>query len=252
MTRKFKNRISEIDVLKREIDEYRPLSQHALHELKEYYRIGLTYSSNAIEGNSLSEVETKIVLEEGITIGGKPLKEHLEALGHSEAYEHIYKLAGTKQILEQDILRLHYLLYFRIDPDNAGKYRSKQVFITGTKYIPPKPGDLAVKIDKLVNQISRIRQENHPVEFAALLHKEFVGIHPFIDGNGRCARLLMNLALMQHDYVITIIPPVMRTEYIELVRDAQLNPDKCRPFINFISQMIYESHKEYLRLLESL
>jgi len=103
--------LKEVDELQKEINEYRPLSRHALKQLKEYYRIGLTYSSNALEGNSLTETETKIVLEEGITIGGKPLKDHLEALGHSEAYDHLHKLSKNRAITGEDILELHKLFY---------------------------------------------------------------------------------------------------------------------------------------------
>jgi len=108
----FTNKIKEVDNLKKEITSFRPLKRRELQELKQYYRIGLTYSSNAIEGNSLTETETKVVLEEGITIGGKLVKEHLEALGHSDAYDSLYKLIKHSEITEKDICALHKLFYF--------------------------------------------------------------------------------------------------------------------------------------------
>jgi Fic family protein len=118
-----KELIKEIDKLQAEINKFRPLDKNLIEQQKEYFRVGLTYTSNALEGNSLTETETKIVIEEGITIGGKPLKDHFEAIGHSEAFDFIYKLAEGKTISEKDIKELHRLFYYRIDTENAGEYR---------------------------------------------------------------------------------------------------------------------------------
>jgi Fic family protein len=247
----YDNRIKEIDRLKKRLDKYRPFNKGALEKLKEYYRIGLTYSSNALEGNSLTETETKIVLEDGITIGGKPIRDHYEALGHSEAYNLLYLLAKARAITEKDILELHRLFYYRIDQSNAGHYRKEKVIITGTDFIPP-PARVPALMKKFVLDISKMRKKYHPVEFAALLHKEFVTIHPFTDGNGRAARLLMNLALLQNGYVIAIIPPVLRNDYINAIKKTQAEPKTDIPFTNFISAMVYESMRDYLRLLNAL
>src|SRR3989339_1235860 len=184
----YTSRLKENDELRERINSYRPLSENAVQQLREYYRIGLTYSSNAIEGNSLTETETKIVIEEGITIGGKPLKDHYEAVGHSEAYDLLYKLSQGKEITEEAILHLHKLFYHRIDEDNAGAYRKVNVIITGTDFTPPHHSKVPELMKKLVKGIPAMRKKYHPVEFAALLHNEFVEIHPFIDGNGRAAR----------------------------------------------------------------
>lgn len=248
----YENRIKEIDELKKKLDKHRPLGQKVLEQLKEYYRIGLTYSSNALEGNSLTETETKIVLEEGITIGGKPIRDHYEATGHSEAYNLLYSLAKNKEITEKDILDLHRLFYYRIDEKNAGKYRKEKVIITGTEFIPPPPLKLSGLMKKFVRNIPLMRKKYHPVEFSALIHKEFVTIHPFVDGNGRTARLLMNLALLQSGYVITIIPPVLRNYYISAIGKTQIEPVDNTTFVNFISAMVYESMKDYMRLLNAL
>ena len=248
----YENRIKEIGGLKKEIDKHRPLSQKALEQLKGYYRVGLTYSSNALEGNSLTETETKVVIEDGITIGGKPLKDHYEAIGHSEAFSLLYKLAKKKTITEKDILGLHHLFYYRIDETRAGKYRKEKVIITGSSFVPPHPSEIMGLMKKFIAAIPKYRKKCHSVEFAALLHKELVTIHPFTDGNGRTARLLMNLALLQTGYAITIIPPVVRSEYISALKKAQTGAKDSQPFINFISSMVYESMKDYKRLLNAL
>lgn len=217
----YKNRISEVDGLKKEVDLYRPFKKEVLDQLKEYYRIGLTYSSNALEGNSLTETETKVVLEDGITIGGKPLKDHFEAIGHSQAYDRLYGLVKKKKISENDVLGLHRLFYYRIDDENAGTYRKVGVIITGTEYIPPEPSKVPVLMKSFIAEIPQLRTKYHPVEVAALLHKEIAAIHPFVDGNGRTARLLMNLALLQSGYGITVIPPVLRNDYIGAIKISQ-------------------------------
>ncbi|OGS23605.1 MAG: cell filamentation protein Fic [Elusimicrobia bacterium RIFOXYB2_FULL_50_12] len=246
----YTSRLKENDELRERINAYRPLSENAVQQLREYYRIGLTYSSNAIEGNSLTETETKIVIEEGITIGGKPLKDHYEAIGHSEAYGLLCKLAGARQITEQDILQLHKLFYRRIDEDNAGAYRKVNVIITGSEVTPPHHSKVPGLVSGMVRDMSVMRNKYHPVEFAALLHKEFVAIHPFIDGNGRTTRLLLNLALLQQGYTITVIPPVLRSNYINALKKTDKGDNQ--PFINFISNMVYESQRDYIRLLDAL
>lgn len=248
----YPNKIKEIDVLQKEIQDFRPLKPRERRELKEYFRVGMTYSSNAIEGNSLTETETKIVLEDGITIGGKTLKEHYEVAGHSDSYDLMYKLAKREDISERDILNLHKLFYYRIDAKRAGKYRKEQVFITGTDFVPPEPGKIRSLMNKFVSELPSLRAKKHPVEFAALIHKELVTIHPFVDGNGRCARLLMDLALLQQGYPIVIIPPVVRGDYIAAIKQTQVAPKTDQPFINFISSMVRESQKDYLRMLRFL
>ena len=205
----------QIDALQKEINAFRPLNPDLLKQIKEYYKIGLTYSSNALEGNTLTESETKIVLEKGITIGGKPLRDHFEAVGHAEAYDFLYTLVSEKNLSEKEILQLHHLFYFRLDEKNAGSYRQSQVIITGSKYPLPKPIKVASLMKELIPRIAGYRKKYHPVHVAALVHKEFVFIHPFIDGNGRTARLLMNLILLQEGYDIAIIPPILRRDYID-------------------------------------
>ncbi len=240
--------LKKIDALRDKIDAHRPLDSHMLKQVREYFRIGMTYSSNALEGNSLTETETKIVIEDGITIGGKPVRDHLEALGHSEAYDLLFRLAKNQEITEANVKELHRLFYYRIDAKQAGKYRKRRIIITGTDFIPPAPEKIPALMSAFVEKIPDQRVKRHPVEFAAIIHKELVTIHPFIDGNGRVARLLMNLALFQAGYPVAIIPPVLRRDYLDTLNKTHKGDDG--PFINFISGVCYESAKEYLRLLE--
>ena len=243
-----KDILKKIDLLKTKIDAHRPMDSHMVKQLREYFRIGMTYSSNALEGNSLTETETKIVIEDGITIGGKPVKDHLEALGHSEAYNLLFRLAERQDITEANIKELHRLFYYRIDEDQAGKYRKQKVIITGTSFIPPSPEKIPDLMKSFVTEIPLDRSKNHPVEFAAVLHRKLVTVHPFIDGNGRAARLLMNLALLQAGYPVTIIPPVLRHEYLDTLNKT--HKGDCNPFSKLIAGCCYEAAKEYLRLLE--
>jgi Fic family protein len=241
--------LKKIDALKAKIDGYRPLDSHILKQVREYFRIGMTYSSNALEGNSLTETETKIVIEDGITIWGKPVRDHLEALGHSEAYDLLFRLAKNSDITEANIKELHRLFYYRIDAKQAGKYRKRRVIITGTDFIPPAPDRIPELMKSFIAGLPKVRAKHHSVEFAAIIHKELVTIHPFIDGNGRAARLLMNLALIQAGYPPAIIPPILRRDYLDTLNKTHKGDDG--PFINFIVGVCYESAKEYLRLLES-
>jgi len=239
--------LTEIDKLQKEINAFRPLEGDLLKQIKEYYRIGLTYSSNALEGNSLTESETKVVIEEGLTIGGKPLKDHFEAIGHSEAFDFIYSLAKRKDISEAELKGLHRLFYHRIDEQEAGEYRKQKVYITGSKYPLPAPEKIQTLMAEFIQKLNQQRKEKHPVEVAALAHKDFVFIHPFVDGNGRVSRLLMNLILLQDGYNIAIIPPVLRSEYVQALEKAHTDD---KDFTDLIARMVRESQKDYLRLFK--
>ncbi len=238
--------LQTLDQTQTKIQSLRPLKPGELTQLKEYFKIGLTYSSNALEGNSLTETETKVVIEDGITIGGKPVRDHLEAIGHSEAFDHLYNIYQNQEITEQNINQLHNLFYHHIDPENSGTYRTQKVIVSGSKYIFPNPEKVPDLMKNLIKTLPQLKKDNHPAIFAAKLHLQFLEIHPYIDGNGRVARLLLNLSLLQSGYPITIIPPILRKDYIDTLEKAHFKNQE--PFLSFICQQIQESQKEYLKL----
>jgi len=244
----YRNCFEQNDEYKKQIDEFRPLSHDALAQIKEYYKIGLTYSSNALEGNTLDLAETKVVIEDGLTVGGKPMKDHFEAIGHAKAFDEIISLAKKDYFTQDDIKNLHKLFYTKIDAEKAGKYRETQVIITGSDVEFPKPEILDSKMQEFIDKLPELKSTLHPVEYASMVHIIFVNIHPFIDGNGRVARLLMNLALLQSGYNIVSIPPVVRSDYIRALQDT--NKNNFTPFINFISEMTLEAQKEYLNIIK--
>jgi len=239
-----KYRLAEVN--NRKLIALRPLPSETLKSLKDYYRIGLTFSSNALEGNSLTESETKVVIEDGLTIEGRPLRDVYEAVGHAKAYDHIHQLATHKTLEEADILMLHQLFYQQIDADQAGHYRSVSVFISGSRYAVTAPNKIAAEMKKFIEWFNKKEAKTHPAEFAALIHKKFVFIHPFIDGNGRLARLLMNLALLRNEYSIALIPAILRYEYIAALELAHTDD---RRFCEFIADRIIATQLDLLRLL---
>ena len=205
---------SQADENNRKLSVYRPLPPETMKSLREYYRVGLTYTSNALEGNSLTESETKVVIEDGLTIEGKPLRDHYEAVGHAMAYDYIYDITEKNGLSEEDILRLHRLFYLQIDAENAGQYRNVKVYISGSRYSVTAVSKIPSEMQKLVRWYNENEKKLHPVELAATLHQRFVFIHPFVDGHGRVARLLMNLALLRNGYTFAISPATLRHEYI--------------------------------------
>jgi len=231
---------------KNELDALRPFDEGSLHRLQETFRVELTYNSNAIEGNSLSLSETKLVLEEGITIGGKSLKEHLEATNHGKAIDFVESLVKKPKIEEQDVLNLHAIILDRIDQENAGFYRRGAVRISGTDYSPPN----AAKVPKLMHEVYSLlnTKGGEPIEAAALIHQRFVDIHPFIDGNGRTARLLLNLYLMRNGYPPAILLRAERKKYIRTIIEGQMDSDYA-PFVNFIAKAVERSLDIYLDAL---
>lgn len=248
----YRSRLQEIAELKAKIDNFRPLPEDILSQIKAYFKISFTYTSNAIEGNTLTLNETKIIIEDGITIGGKPVKDHLEVIGQANAYDLLFEIAQKeKSITEQTILNLHNILYCNIERSRAGIYRKCNVLITGSEYNLPKYNEIPQLMKDFCSMIPIKQKDLHPVEYAAWLHERLVSIHPFIDGNGRTAQLLMNLALLQAGYNIITIPPVVRNDYICGLQEAQLN-NNIQYFYNFISEMVYEAQKEYLRIIEKL
>ena len=240
------NLLQTTEDLRDKVIALRPFPEETLKSLREYYRIGLTYTSNALEGNSLTESETKVVIEDGLTIEGKPLHDVYEAVGHAHAYDYIHTLATTKPLEEKDILELHRLFYEKIDVEKAGHYRTVPVFISGSRYAVSPASRIESDMKKFVKWFNDNEHKLPTPEFAALAHQKFVFIHPFIDGNGRVARLILNLALIRGEYTIALIPSVLRHEYVQSLELSHKTPNV---FVDFIASRIIETQKDILRLL---
>jgi Fic family protein len=238
--------INHIDQLKAQLDGLRPLPPELVENLREVYDIRLTYNSNAIEGNTLTESETQIVIEKGITIGGKSLKDHLEAINHVEAIGFIRDLATTEQVIgEWEIRQLHGLVC-RGDR-GAGGYRNVNVMAAGTGHRYPD----AILVPEQMREFGEWLGSElalHPVEIAAEIHYRLVTIHPFQDGNGRTARLLMNLHLLKTGYPIAVVKTADRSLYIDNI--IAWRSGDAVPFKQMIAECVQFSLEEILSLAQ--
>jgi Fic family protein len=241
--------LTDIDRLQEALQRLRPLTTVQLQRALD---IEYTFESNRIEGNTLTLRETDLVVHQGLTIGGKSLREHLEALNHYEAIRYIRELAAaTTRIGEQELRHIHALVLRAIDHDNAGRYRSVPVRISGSRHEPPQPW-LVPELMQRYGQwlMSDDVQQLHPVIFAAQAHERLVTIHPFIDGNGRTARLVMNLLLLRAGYPIANIPgdTASRLAYYDALESANLSGDDTR-FVTLIAGHVLQSSRAWLRIL---
>lgn len=218
------DKLQQLIAKKQKLDKCKPLPLDLIKNLDQWYKIELTYNSNAIEGNTLTKQETALVVEKGLTVEGKTLQEHLEATNHAKAIDFVKNLILSKKtrqdISENDILEIHKIILTGIDDHNAGKYRNIAVRISGADVILPNP----MKVPELMTDfIQWLNQKNndHPAKISADAHLKLVSIHPFTDGNGRTARLLMNLILMQTGFPLAIIQNKNRKQYINALEKAQ-------------------------------
>jgi Fic family protein len=239
---------AELDDLKVKLDALRPLSADILANIREETILQWTYNSNAIEGNTLTLKETKVVLE-GITVGGKTLREHFEAINHREAIFLVEDIVKN-QIPFSDftVKSIHKLILRNIDDENAGVFRKRNVIISGAKHTPPDFVFVQEEMARLINKYNDEWQKLHAVERAALLHCEFVKIHPFTDGNGRTARLLMNLELLKNGFPAAVLPLSRRLEYYEALDTAHTDDDFAR-FLTLICEIVKESFSIYRKVL---
>ncbi len=241
-----------IDNYKAQIDEFRPFEGHLLREMQAFYRVGLVYSSNAIEGVSYTLSETKVLLEDGLTAGGRPLRDAFAVIGHARAYDHMFSLLRRSSITEDDVKTFHSFLEGGLEYNfPTGRYREQSVFISGSKYPVTAHVDIPSAMRAVFADFNSTMSQGstHPVVLAAMLHKELAFIHPFIDGNGRVARLAMNTVLIQNGYTPAYISPMLRTEYIGHLEHAHREDS---PFIQFIGLCVIESQKELLRMLKGV
>ena len=248
MNSRIKHLLTRIDELKQKLDASRPLLNETILQAID---IEYTYNSNRIEGNTLTLRETDLVINKGLTIGGKSMREHLEAVNHYEAIALIKEFVTADNMLNENIIKnIHSLVLRGIDRENAGKYRNVPVAISGSLHEPPQPWQVPKLMEDLNFWIQEEAENLHPVIFAAEIHERIATIHPFIDGNGRTARLLMNLVLLQNGYTIASISgdTESRLAYYNALEKCNLNQDKT-DFMVLITEYVYDSMEKLVRKL---
>lgn len=239
--------LREIDALNVRLRSY-PLPPSLAASIEADWEVSQTYNSNAIEGNTLSLAETKAVLLDGVTVSGHPLREHLEAVNHREAWRLMRRMAARPAPLDEgDVLDLHRVILTGIQSDDAGVYRRDRVRVVGSSRIFPNPLKVPQLMGELVGELNAQAGELHPVTLAARAHYGLVAVHPFIDGNGRTARLLMNLLLIRAGYPPALIPVTGRATYYAALEEA--NGGNFQPFEAFIGWHVLDGVRDLLAVL---
>lgn len=242
--------LSDIDQLKVRLDAVRHLDNYRIRQALD---LEYTYESNRIEGNTLTLRETELVINQGLTIGGKPLRDHLEAINHRDALDYVRDIVQQRVDFSQRVLLdIHNLILRGIDRDNAGRYQSVPVLISGSQHVPTPPHLVPDQMDALFTWYEKDAHRLHPVELAAELHERTVTIHPFIDGNGRTARLVMNLTPLRHGYPLAVLKgdTESRLLYYNALETAQTTGDKTQ-FIQLVANTVYATLQRLLALLST-
>lgn len=244
-----KQDFKKLDELKLKLDSFRPLDLSIVKNLHEDLVLRWTYHSNAIEGNTLTLKETKVALE-GITIGGKTLREHFEAINHKDAILFMEDLAQKEERLsEYSIKQIHSLILKNIDDENKGKYRTTNVIISGAEHKPPQSFEVQSQMQEFIKKYNENITKLHPIELASFVHIEFVKIHPFLDGNGRTSRLLMNLELIKAGFPPVVIELEDRLEYYKALDIAHTEND-YKPFLELMKKVVEKSFEPYFYVLD--
>lgn len=236
-----------IDALQRELSQRRPLTQGEGEALRKQFLIEFIYNSNAIEGNTLTLRETAMVLE-GMTIDEKPLKDHLEAVGHRDAFEYIEELVRHNAPINSREIKAIHSLVLGDRPEDKGRFRRVSVRIAGAYATPTEPLLIEEKLEELLKKDRVWQKKVHPIERIALFHLVFEGIHPFIDGNGRTGRLLMNFMLIRQGYPTIDVKFADRRQYYDAF-DAYYRDGSADAMVLLIGHYVAERLKEYLRIL---
>lgn len=237
--------LARIENKKARLDHLRPLPSSAVARLRDQIIVEWIYNSNAIEGSTITLQETRLILETGLTIGGKSLREHFEVINHRDAINYVEDLVeSAEQVTPFHVRQIHKLVLSRIDDENAGRYRETQVRIAGAAFLPPESWLIPNLMKEWGEWLAIEEKQSHPIELAALAHHRLVAIHPFIDGNGRTARLVMNLILLRAGYPPTVIQRINRRQYYRVLDQA----DSGKPvgLINFIGRAVERSLNLYL------
>lgn len=248
LSKNFLSILNEIDTLKSKLDQFRQFDSYRIAQALE---LEYTFESNRIEGNTLTLRETDLVINEGLTISGKSMREHLEAINHQEAIAYIkHLMVKNTSLNEREVLSIHNLILRGINPEDAGRYRRVQVMIKGSSHMPPQPFLVSKEMEDFFIWYETNKTSLHPIVLAAELHERIVTIHPFIDGNGRTSRLIMNLILLQNGYVIANIKGDYdnRMRYYNALETAQTKNNK-EDFLLFIAQIEKESLERYLEII---
>jgi Fic family protein len=243
----YRSLFTRIDLKKEKLDACRPLTLGETTRLRDEFMIEFTYNSNAIEGNTLTLQETALVLE-GITIDQKPLKDHLEAVGHRDAFVYVQQLVSNRVPLEERIIKEIHSLVLMDRPEDKGVYRRIPVRIMGATHEPSQPYIIPKKMEQLIEDCNKKRGTMHPLERIAWFHLVFEGIHPFIDGNGRTGRLIMNFDLMQNGYPPVNIKFIDRKRYYDAF-DNYYQDGNADSMVMMISQYVEERLDRYLEVL---
>ena len=210
------------------------------------FELRFTHNSTAIEGNTLTLVETKVLLEDGVSVGGKELREIYEVVNHKKAYDYVKKCIAQNKSLTEDIVKdLHMILTENIIA--GGIYRNQEVRISGAGFTPPAGNEMYIQIKAFYEELDNKAGLN-PIELAAWTHAEFVRIHPFIDGNGRTSRLLMNYQLMLHDFLPVSVDKENRLDYYNALECYAVHKD-LNPFADFVAELEEKQLDEYLKLI---
>ena len=242
--------LKQLTQMKVLLDRFRPLNQVVLQQIQTDLMMKYNQQSNSIEGNTLDIFETKVLLENGITANGKPFKDHLDILNHQEAIYYLIDLVKENKPLDEKMIKdFHYLILQKANnAHEAGKYRTIPVVISGAEHQPPQPYLVQPQMEELVRWNNAQIGISNPVERAAVLHSRFVEIHPFIDGNGRTGRLILNLELMKAGYQVAILKAENRTDYYRAL--SQADNGNYQAIIAFIAEALQETMRRTLNIID--
>jgi len=237
--------LKRLDLKKARLDDLRPLPVAAVNRLRDEILVEWIYNSNAIEGSTITLQETRLILETGLTVGGKSLREHFEVINHKEAIQYVENLVQVSEpITSFHVRQIHKLILTNIDNENAGDYRKTHVRIAGSTIIPPEAWQITNLMTEWSDWVTGAEGSIHPVALAARAHHRLVAIHPFIDGNGSTARLVMNVLLMRRAYPPTVILRTNRRQYYSVL--AQADSGKPEALVNFVGRTVENSLNLYL------
>jgi Fic family protein len=244
----FKDTFTRIENKKQQLNKMRPLTEGEVERLREEFAIEYTYNSNAIEGNTLTLNETEAIIKDNVTIGGKPLKDHLEVIGHKEAFDYVVQIASENKPFSEKSIKLIHSLVLADKPQDKGVYRRLPVRIMGSVHTPPQPYKVPIMMEQLILDYKDMLQ-THTIERVALFHLKFESIHPFIDGNGRCGRLLLNFDLIKNGYPNIDIKFTDRQEYYACFNEYHETGTHSK-MTNLIANYTEEMLDRYLYILK--